>query len=131
MDLVAIDTADVVRRMRPARPVTNPRIARVATQANAIGLLHGALGKTDDLGDIAASVHVKAAVAVAILALHSLLLVVCVLEILRSFLVARCAGFAAYARGAGYFDVPGESLLALGAGGGRACGQDAGETAND
>lgn len=113
VDLVTIDAADVVRRMRSARPVANPGVPRVAAQAHPIRLLHGAVGKADDLGDIAATVDVEAAVAVAVLALHSLLLVVSMLEVLRGFLMARGAGLAPYARSAGYFDKTGKSVFAV------------------
>ena len=53
--LMAIRAADTIRRMRSRDPIPNVRIAGVATQTDAIGIIRGTLLEGDDLGDISPS----------------------------------------------------------------------------
>lgn len=113
MDLVTIDATKMIRRMRATRPMPNPLVTYVAAETDAVCGLDWAFRKADDLGDVAASVHVKAALPVTILALHSLLLMEGVLEILGGFLVTGSAGITPHTGSPGYFNVLGEPLLAF------------------
>ncbi len=125
MDLVTIKTAKMIGSMRSGLPMPHLVIPRVTTQADSVGDLGGTLLEADDLGDVAAAVHVQAALAVAILALYALLLVVSVLEALAGVVVTSSADLRPDARSAGDLSVLGQRLLTLGANGpGRWAGDD-------
>jgi hypothetical protein len=76
-------------------------IPRVAAEARIVGGAHRALRETDDLGHVTAALDVEAAIAVAPLALHSLLLVESVLEVTCGIWVTNRAVFTARAGGPG------------------------------
>jgi hypothetical protein len=73
VSLMAIYAANFVGSMRPCHPVANFLISRVTTQADAITFRGGTMAKGDDLGNVAAALHVQAAGTVALLAFHALL----------------------------------------------------------
>jgi hypothetical protein len=100
--LMAINTANMVRRVRPTWPVLDLLIASMATQADAVGIASRALRQADDLGNIAAALKVKAAVAMTILAFNALLLMVRVLKVLGGIRMAARARIAPNASCAGY-----------------------------
>ncbi len=82
-------------------PVPDLVAAGVAAEADPVGDLGRTLGKADDLGNVAAAVNVQAAAAMAILALHSLLLVISVLKALAGVIVTSGADFRPYASSVG------------------------------
>ena len=89
---MTIDAANSVCRMHAAGPVPRALVLCMATQANAVGLICGLLSGGDDLRDVSTSIEMKAAIAVALLALHTLLCVVRMLEVLGDLCMAGGAG---------------------------------------
>jgi hypothetical protein len=69
-------------------------VAGMAAKADAVSIPDRALRKADDLGDVTATLNVKAAVAVTILTLNPLLFMEGVLEILGGIRMAARTGVA-------------------------------------
>jgi len=88
-------------------------VPSVAAQAHAVGLLRRTLAEGHNLLDVATARHVEAAIPVAILALHSLLFMEGVLEILGDIPVATLAGLGTHRRRAWHIDELCEPVRAL------------------
>ena len=93
---MAIGAADAVRSMWTSEPIPNVRIAGVATQTDAIGIIGGTLFEGDDLGNISAALHVQTAGTMALLAFDALLSVKRVAEIFGNIGVTRSTSLGAH-----------------------------------
>jgi len=100
VDLVTVRASNAVRLVGAGQPVSDPRILDMATQANAVGIFNRPDAKSNDLGHVAIASLVQASRAVAVLALHPLLGMKRVPEIVSNMVMTLHTRFRPYARGA-------------------------------